>query len=84
VWAGEVAEGDAHRNALVGLVLQGFQDGGVLGEEQGAEGEDADVVLGVGEQAMPYVGGHGGAVRVGQAQFVVRGVGSGYGDGAGP
>ncbi len=67
VVSGVVAVRDAYTNALASFGSQGAEVGGVFGEKECAEGEDADVVLGVGEVAMPDIGGDGGAVWVDEA-----------------
>ena len=57
---------DTPARAFVG---EDAQDAGVFGEEQGAVGEDADLVFGRREEACPDVAGNRPAVRVDRSQF---------------
>ena len=45
------------------------EDIGIFGEEQGAVGEDADLVLGGLEEPRPYLAGNRPAVRVDRSQL---------------
>ena len=68
-----IAEGDADGDAGAGLGGEQANQLGVLGEEQAAVDEDADVVFGVLEQLAPDPAGDRSAVRIGGVDLGVDG-----------
>lgn len=67
-----VAEQEPHTHALGGLARQQRVHAGVVGEEQAAVDEDADLLLGRAEQVAPAVPGHRPAVRVDGEDLALR------------
>src|SRR5262249_890866 len=70
--AGEVAEDDPYADARACLVAQHSLGRSVLGEEQTAVREYADLVFRAREQMSPGVRRHGRSVRVDDAYLVVH------------
>lgn len=59
-----ISERDPDNDAAMPLVGKDAQDACIFGEEQGAVGEDADIVLGGCEEARPHIAGNRRTARV--------------------
>ena len=70
VWPVGVSERDPYGDARAALIGEDPEDSCVLGEEQGAVGEDADLVLGRNEKPRPDLAWNGPSVRVDRTQLV--------------
>ena len=64
-----VSERDPDRDAGAALVSEDAEDACVFGEEQGAVGEDADLLLGGFEEPRPYLAGNRPAMRIDGSEF---------------
>lgn len=64
-----ISERDPDRDADAALISKNSDDARVLGEEQGAVGEDVDLMLGGFEESCPDLAGNRPPMRIDGTQF---------------
>ena len=70
MWPVGVSQRDPYADPRAALIGEDPEDSRVLGEEQGAVGQDADLMLGRSEQPCPDLPRNSPPVRVDRAQFL--------------